>query len=170
MRYVLALLLALILAVPAFAKPVNGFTVKDGFGDFQFALADSQKKLFFQSYGDAEDKSLVFTYAPTGPAPADSLVAREEIAKAVKWLFYNEMRQVDMSKAGDLLFGITCVPTVLTSAPDDPTMNLGIRYTVEKGAIRKVEVASDGFGTCADEAAVIKQMESHNPKAKGKKK
>jgi len=160
MKYALALILALILALPATARPVNDFTVKDGQGSYPFALADTEMKLFFythQSPDSADMRSKVFSYKPTGPAPLDSPVAREEIAQAVKWLFYNEKGRVDAAKPVELPGGIVCYPVVMIA--DGSSMDgLGLRISVENGAIRKVEAAA--CTACGVMARMVKDYEA----------
>jgi hypothetical protein len=165
-KHALALIFTILLAVPAAARPVNDFTVEDGQASYQFALEDTEMKLFFFSYQNqtwSDQRSKVFTYKPTGPAPVDSPVAREEIAKAVKWLFTNEMARVDSTHPAELPFGISCFP-VITIADGKDLEGLGIRFTVESGAIRKVEVAS--CMTCRMMPDLIKDYEAKKPKAK----
>ncbi|WP_156920799.1 hypothetical protein [Fundidesulfovibrio putealis] len=149
----------MLLTTSAAARPVNDFTVKDGQGSYPFALSDTEMKLFFynsqrQDFGDMRSK--VFSYKPIGPAPLDSALAREEIAKMVKWLFFNETARVDAARPMELPGGIICYPVVMIA--DGSGMDgLGLRITVESGAIRMVEVAA--CMTCGVMGSLIKDYE-----------
>ncbi len=163
-KIVLLLAFVLLTAASALARPVNEFTVKDGFASYSFALANTEMRLFYYSYQDkgmADQRSRVFTYKPTGPAPLDSPVAREEIAKAVKWLFFNELARVDAMHPTKLPQGIVCFPMVLTSDGSSRD-GLGMRFTLDNGAIRKVEVAA--CVACGLAASYIKDYEGKKPK------
>lgn len=162
----LSLIFVILCYAIALARPVDGFLVEDGQGSYPFTLAATEMKLFFFSYQNesyADMRNRVFTYIPTGHAPLDSSVAREEIAKAVKWLFFNERGRMDTAHPVELSGGIVCYPMVLI-ADGSSSDGLGMHVVVEAGAIRKVEVAA--CMNCSLMATHVKDYESRKSKVR----
>jgi len=155
-----AIILATLVAAPVLAREVNDFTLKDGQGSYAFRLDAAERRLFFYTYQKKDHgdmRSQVFIYKPTGPAPIDSVVVREEIATAVKGLFFTERGRVDAAHVAELPGGIACYPMAMIT--DGSSMDgLGLKFTVENGAIMKVEVAA--CVECGLQASLMKEYEA----------
>lgn len=156
-------------ATAAQAREVNSFTVSDGQASYTFALAETAKKLFFYSYQSpsyGDMRSTVYAYAPLGPAPLDNPVMRAEVAGKVRGLFINELARLDTMNPVELPHGLACYSAILNL---DGTCNsgVGLRFTIEKGTIKQVEVAMSNC--CALDKRVIEDYEAKKPGGKGKK-
>lgn len=151
------------------AREVNSFTVSDGQATYTFTLAETAKKLFYHTYEppDMAYKSNVFRYEAVGPAPFDNEVMRGEIARKVKWLFYNEMVNIDAMHAMALPLGITCFPlNHITDGLSD--MALGVKFKTENGVIKGFETA-DCMRCDVKKSLMDDELAKSGPKGKKRK-
>lgn len=151
------------------AKEVNTFTVSDGQASYTFALAETDMKLFYYSYQQknvADMRSRVFTYGPLGAAPLDNPVMRAEIASKVRWLFFNGMVRLDTMNPVELPHGIVCYSAIM-NADGTSSTGVGLRFTIEKGTIKRVEVAMSN--KCSLDKQIIEEYEAKKLGTKTKK-